>query len=482
MFDELYINDYCNFNTFKMVFPREKTTPGCVNLNLIVGKNGSGKSSLLDALFEIGEYNLKDNIQQIDNTRFEYKILKNNKIISSNIGNAKNEKMSKEEQDKYLWDSVIRLHTGHTPRQSYSYKANIYSLTTYTTKWALLAYITSGVWQHKEAEDTDLWNELQNVIFGKNNHIEPKIIWVDIQKNKNYDDIGEVIRDIRKPDSSIYIGNNITRYFWNLETPIIIEPLGTGIRQEKINPLPLLAALLYKSDPIIISNDINGKYIDTGFLYMQGESGKLYPDSFLSDGEHGFITRFALLMLLREENKNNDKHYLILLDEPETHFNENWKSSFLNLVCKIFKNTNQDIFIATHSAMLVTDAKENEIHRLENLPSGIIHYPVPIKTYGANIVDIGQALFGLEADIGERSKNNIEAALKGVKEIKEVEAEEEPISLSKQKEKLKKLLKQVGPGEWRWRIRSKINQLEKADSCCNFSPKKVGNDDSTRSN
>ena len=55
MFDELYINDYCNFNTFRMIFPIKKNTKNCANLNLIVGKNGSGKSSLLDALFEIGE-------------------------------------------------------------------------------------------------------------------------------------------------------------------------------------------------------------------------------------------------------------------------------------------------------------------------------------------------------------------------------------------------------------------------------------------
>lgn len=459
MFDELYINDYCNFNTFRMVFPEKKTTTECANLNLIVGKNGSGKSSLLDALFEIGEYSLKDNNQQIDNTRFEYKILKDNKIISSNIENEKNEQMQKEERNKYLWDSVIRLHTGHTKRQYYSHRANIYSLTTYTTKWALLAYIASGVWQHKKTEDIVLWDKLQDIIFGEKNHIEPKIIWLDIQKKKDYYDISEVIKDIRKPDNSIYIGNNVTRYFWDLKNPIIIEPLGNDIRQEKINPLPLLAALLHKLDPIKISNDMDGKYIDTGFLYTQGGSDKLYPDSFLSDGEHGFITRFAMLMLLKEENKNNDKHYLILLDEPETHFNENWKTSFLNLICKVFKNTNHDIFIATHSAMLATDAREDEIHRLENLSSGIIHYPVLIKTYGANIIDIGKTLFQMESDIGDRVKNEIQNALN-----------------NNDKETLENLLKQVGPGEWRWKIRSKLNQIEKQKTCFYLKEKEKNKD------
>ena len=77
-------------------------------------------------------------------------------------------------------------------------------------------------------------------------------------------------------------------------------------------------------------------------------------------------------------------------------------------------------------------------------------------------------MFDLESDIGERSKNDIKAALKGVKEIKDIETDEESISLKEQKDKLKELLKQVGPGEWRWKIRAKLNQLEKADMCCNF--------------
>lgn len=463
MFDELYINDYCNFNTFRMIFP-EKKTKDCANLNLIVGKNGSGKSSLLDALFEIGEYNLKGNIERIDNTRFEYKISKENKIISTNMETNSAEVFSKEDRDCYLWDAVIRLHTGHTARQYYSHRTNIYSLTTNTTKWAFLAYIASGIWNHLEncPEDKLLWEKLQDIIFGKNNHIEPQIIWLDIKTEHDYDEIEKVvISDIRKPDSYMYIGNNITRYFWDLKTPISIEPIGTDIKQDKINPLPLLATFLSKIDPIKISNDMNGKYIDTGFLYTQGKSDKLYPDSFLSDGEHGFFTRFALLMLLKEENLNNDKKYLILLDEPETHFNENWKTSFLNLICKVFEPSNHDIFIATHSAMLVTDAKEDEIHRLENLPSGIIHYPVPIKTYGTNIIDIGRVLFQMESDIGERVKNEIKQAME-----------------SNDKEKLNTLIKEVGPGEWRWKIRAKLNQLEKADMCCNFKQRKVENDNS----
>ena len=118
--------------------------------------------------------------------------------------------------------------------------------------------------------------------------------------------------------------------------------------------------------------------------------------------------------------------------------------------------------------MLITDIKRDELYRFECINNKIKAYPVNINTFAAGVINIGQALFDLEADIGERSKNEINAALKGVKELRENEVDEENLSLKEQKNKLNNLLHVVGPGEWRWRIRSKINQLEKADLCCNF--------------
>ena len=94
--------------------------------------------------------------------------------------------------------------------------------------------------------------------------------------------------------------------------------------------------------------------------------------------------------------------------------------------------------------MLITDVKRDELYRFEFVNDKIKSYPVSINTYGANVIDIGQALFDLEADIGERSKKEIEKAIN-----------------NEDKTTLKKLLKQVGPGEWRWRIRTKLNEIQK---------------------
>lgn len=209
--------------------------------------------------------------------------------------------------------------------------------------------------------------------------------------------------------------------------------------------------------------------INTGFLYKKLNESKdegkfLHIDETLSDGELGFVRRFALIMLMREL-KGEENRSLLLLDEPETHFNENWKRHFIYLIKEALKDTYHDVFIATHSAMLITDVKRDELYHFELVNDKIKTFPVCLNTYATNIVDIGKALFDLEADIGEGSKHEIEAALKGVKEIKQDAKDEESISLKDQKEKLKELLKQVGPGEWRWKIRSKLNQIDKHENC-----------------
>lgn len=127
--------------------------------------------------------------------------------------------------------------------------------------------------------------------------------------------------------------------------------------------------------------------------------------------------------------------------------------------------------------MLITDVKRDELYHFELVNDKIKTFPVSLNTYATNIVDIGKALFDLEADIGERSKNELENLISGI----DKNTNQRFKTINKHKQALLNKLKEVGPGEWRWKIRNKINQLEKADLCCNFSPKKVESDDSTRS-
>ncbi len=155
-----------------------------------------------------------------------------------------------------------------------------------------------------------------------------------------------------------------------------------------------------------------------------------------------FMSRYALLYLI---SKTTNEKFLILLDEPETHFNEHWKRYFLKLLCDVLAQKDTDVFVATHSAMLVSDVKKHELHRFELNDNEIISNDCLLNSYGANIIDIGQILFKMEGNIGERAKDEIEKLLNS--------------NSKKDIEKIERLLSEVGPGEYRWRLRAKLQEL-----------------------
>ena len=74
MFSYIKIEDFCNLTNFEMEFENKKDTISNINLNVLIGKNGTGKSCLLDALFEIGTNNLKSKEAEEDATSFKYQI------------------------------------------------------------------------------------------------------------------------------------------------------------------------------------------------------------------------------------------------------------------------------------------------------------------------------------------------------------------------------------------------------------------------
>ena len=75
----------------------------------------------------------------------------------------------------------------------------------------------------------------------------------------------------------------------------------------------------------------------------------------LSDGEQSLLARMALLSLFRDDN------LLILLDEPEVHFNDVWKREIINVLDKIMSGYNSHTVIATHSSIALTDVPKDDI-------------------------------------------------------------------------------------------------------------------------
>lgn len=133
-----------------------------------------------------------------------------------------------------------------------------------------------------------------------------------------------------------------------------------------------------------------------------------------SDGEHQFIHTMAICMLLKDSDS------LILLDEPETHFNPNWRSRFISMLntsllngCRNSKrdvaicNFLKEVLITSHSPFIISDCLPHHVLILNKDKEGDTKAETAaqagIKTYGTSVNILTAAIFDNDDSIGQRA-------------------------------------------------------------------------------
>ena len=104
----------------------------------------------------------------------------------------------------------------------------------------------------------------------------------------------------------------------------------------------------------------------------------------LSDGEHQLLHSLGLCLLFRDTNS------LFLLDEPETHFNPDWRANFISRLRQCLPDNGefaQEMLITTHTPFLISDSKpENVLVFAKEKASGAVSIRHPdYNTLGASI-------------------------------------------------------------------------------------------------
>lgn len=122
----------------------------------------------------------------------------------------------------------------------------------------------------------------------------------------------------------------------------------------------------------------------------------------LSDGEHQLIQIIAALIMFQ------DKNTLFILDEPESHFNPEWRSEFVSLV-KQYANTNMsEVMVSTHSPFLVSSCKGNRVLHCRKEGGKIEIERVEVETYGASFDTLLRSVFDLPVLISREPWNKIQ--------------------------------------------------------------------------
>ena len=153
----------------------------------------------------------------------------------------------------------------------------------------------------------------------------------------------------------------------------------------------------------------------------------------LSDGEHQFIHIVGTLMMMKEENA------LFLFDEPETHFNPNWKYEYTETFKKVTSEQKSQILLTTHDPVLLSGlAKENVI--VFNRPQvGFERTYKPDKDLRGMGVDaiLTSEIFGLTSTLDTTTLNDIiERRKLLVKKEKQQLSEEDESQLNNLSKKL----------------------------------------------
>lgn len=160
----------------------------------------------------------------------------------------------------------------------------------------------------------------------------------------------------------------------------------------------------------------------------------------LSDGEQMVLGRMALFHLLQGQ-----QDALLLLDEPETHFNDKWKREIVDIIDEAIGHTSNDVLISTHSAIVLSDVFNNEIVMVQKTAQGSTAHSVEEPTFATDPSALMMTVFGADDSIGKRAQEFIVGKLR------------QATGTTAEIADLERLIARMGSGFYRSELRTLLN-------------------------
>lgn len=167
----------------------------------------------------------------------------------------------------------------------------------------------------------------------------------------------------------------------------------------------------------------------------------------LSDGEQMVLGRMALFHLLAGQ-----QDALLLLDEPETHFNDKWKREIVDIIDEAIGHTANDVLISTHSAIVLSDVFNDEIVLVEKTTNGSGARSVNQQTFATDPSALMMSVFEADDSIGKRAQEFIEGKLR------------QATGSAEDIQQLEQLIARMGSGFYRSELRTLLNTWRGGDA------------------
>lgn len=181
-----------------------------------------------------------------------------------------------------------------------------------------------------------------------------------------------------------------------------VKEAGQGVNLSALIPKPEASQLVFSINEITFWK----KDIAQPIYYKQ-----------LSDGEHQLLHVLGAIILFDTEGT------LFLLDEPETHFNPEWRSKFVSLMNQaITEKREQEIILTTHSPFIISDCKPERVFIFERNEKNEVVYRKPdFNTFGASVNLITEDIFDKRESIAELANQEIIAIKEKVKTLEDID-------------------------------------------------------------
>jgi len=171
---------------------------------------------------------------------------------------------------------------------------------------------------------------------------------------------------------------------------------------------------LYESESLYVNETVPTPPSDQRIMRFKdfvikkkGVPDVMYGKS-LSDGEHQFLHAIGLCLLFK------DQPNLFLLDEPETHFNPDWRAKLISSLRECLESDGsnsvmREMLIASHSPFIVSDCHEENVlvFRKDEETRDISCTRPDFKTFGASVNQITIKAFEKIETIGGYAQNKL---------------------------------------------------------------------------
>jgi len=181
-----------------------------------------------------------------------------------------------------------------------------------------------------------------------------------------------------------------------------------------------------------------------------------------SDGEHQFIHTMGICLMLK------NRRSLLLLDEPETHFNPSWRAKFIKILDDSIKagsknlmyglnpaniNYLKDILLTSHSPFIISDCMPNNVIFFDlNQETKKVQArkasELGLNTYGTSVEIILDELFNYNQTIGDLSNEILEQI-----DFESIKSQDDVI-------KTKKLFSHLGESIEKDLVLARLNQMK----------------------